>query len=106
MIGEDVGVGGGGEREGGLGGAEEAEPPLGDEGRWREALEYFLYELVAQDCIHNLISLCFLRCKAQSCSSWASFTHLLPRPVKSINLFTILSYDMRTLHLIDECNKK
>lgn len=45
MIGEDVGVGGGGEREGGLGGAEEAEPPLGDEGRWREALEYSLYEL-------------------------------------------------------------
>lgn len=46
----------GGDKEG-KGGSEEAEPPFGDQGdggggRWREAVEYFLEKLIAEDGIH------------------------------------------------------
>lgn len=50
------------EGEAGDGGAEEAEPPLGDEGdgggrSGREAEEDFFEELVAEDCVHLYVSI-------------------------------------------------
>lgn len=101
MIGEDVGVRGGGERERKVWEerrrrSHRLETRVGGERRWN---------ISCMSSSHRIVSI------ISSLSVFSDAKHRVVlvghlSPTYYRDQFTILSYEMRTLHLIDECNKK